>query len=152
MFSGSNDKTIRVWDARTAEHKYTMSDHDGWIRKLLVHDRRLYSCSYDSTCKIFEIATLTCVRTIKLPTRPESCCVWNEFFFVGTDDARMFAYHAAGPHDEKPVAIIKEHKLAVLSLAANDDLVFSGGYDSKVNVYGEQAPDEDIDEGEEGGK
>ena len=57
----SQDKTIRVWDAKTLESKYVIDEHDGWIRHLSVFEKQLYSCSYDSSLKV--------------------SCIWM-FFFV----------------------------------------------------------------------
>ena len=35
--------------------KYVLREHEGWIRSLLVHKKRLYSCSYDKTIKVKSI-------------------------------------------------------------------------------------------------
>jgi WD40 repeat protein len=45
------------------------------------------------------------------------------------------------------VQILKEHSTAVLALAANDDLVFSGSFDNTIKVWGQQIT-RDADEDE----
>jgi WD40 repeat protein len=134
VFSGANDKQIRVWDASSLECKYVISDHDGWIRSLVIHDKLLYSCAYDAQVKVWDLTTLTCVRTFKNPQRIESGCIWQDYLFAGTDDARMWVYPLAGTDS---VATLKEHKVAVLALAASPDLVFSGAYDGSIKVWGQ---------------
>jgi WD40 repeat protein len=134
VFSGANDKQIRVWDASSLECKYVISDHDGWIRSLVIHDKLLYSCAYDAQVKVWDLTTLTCVRTFKNPQRIESGCIWQDYLFAGTDDARMWVYPLAGTDS---VATLKEHKVAVVALAASPDLVFSGSYDGAIKVWGQ---------------
>jgi hypothetical protein len=133
LFSGSNDKSIRVWDARSLECKYTMNDHDGWITSLFIHDKLLYSCSVDSLIKVWDLTTLSCVRTLKNTQRLECGTVWQDHVFAGTEDARIWAYPLGGTES---VATLKEHKLAVLALAASPDLIFSGSYDGTIKVWG----------------
>lgn len=134
VFSGANDKQIRVWDASSLECKYVISDHDGWIRSLVIHDKLLYSCAYDEQVKVFDLTTLSCVKTFKNPQRIESGCIWQDYLFAGTDDARMWVYPLTGTES---VATLKEHKLAVLAMAASPDLVFSGSYDGSIKVWGQ---------------
>ena len=90
--------------------------------------------------KVWDIATLTCERTLKLPQRAESVCVWNDFVFVGADDARIWAFPDG---DDKSVAVLKEHKLAVLAMAANDDLVFSGSFSGAIKIFGQTREESD---------
>lgn len=134
LFSGANDKSIRVWDARSLECKYTINDHDGWVTSLFIHDKLLYSCAYDSLIKVWDLTTLTCVRTIKNAQRVESATVWQDHVFAGTEDARIWVYPLGSVES---VATLKEHKLAVLALAASPDLLFSGSYDGTIKVWGQ---------------
>jgi len=145
VFTGGNDKTIRVWDAKTLESKYVIDEHDGWIRHLSVFEKQLYSCSYDSSLKVWDLSSLACELTVPCPQRIESCCVWNDLLFVGCEDARMRVFNA---ESGESVQILKEHKTAVLALTANADLVFSGSFDNTIKVWGQKVKDENEDEEE----
>ena len=110
-----------------------INDHTGWLRKLVIHNKRLYSCSYDTTVRVWNLTSLSCEQTLQSPQRVESCCVWQDFVFVGSDDARMRVY-VDGEADN--AVILKEHTLAVLAMIANDDIVVSGSYDGTLKVWG----------------
>jgi WD40 repeat protein len=46
LFSGSDDKTIRVWNTETYEIIATLrayTDWDGWVYSLTIHKNKLYS-------------------------------------------------------------------------------------------------------------
>lgn len=117
-----------------------MNDHDGWIRCLSIADKQLYSCSYDNSVKVWDLSLLACVATLSGAQRAESSCVWQKFVFVGYEDGRMRVY----PRDESEAMLnLKEHKSAVLALAANKDLVFSGSFDNTINVWGQQLEEDD---------
>jgi hypothetical protein len=51
MFSGSLDKTIKVWDANTLEQVTTLIGHTKAVRTLLTAERKLFSGSYDKTVR-----------------------------------------------------------------------------------------------------
>lgn len=46
-------------------------DDDDKIRHLFVHNKMLYSSSYDKTIRVWDIQTLNCTRTLTSPQRPE---------------------------------------------------------------------------------
>ncbi|KAF0933273.1 hypothetical protein E2562_017062 [Oryza meyeriana var. granulata] len=53
LYSGSMDKTIRVWDLATLQCIQTLSDHSGVVMSVLCWDQFLLSCSLDQTIKVW---------------------------------------------------------------------------------------------------
>jgi len=132
-FSGSNDKTVRVWDLQDFTCKYVLDEHTGWIRALTIVDKALYSAAYDSSIKVWSLESLECEKTITGGGKVESLCVWNDYLFAGADDARVKVFAV----DDHSLALqFKEQKLAVLAIACSDSLIAFGSHDRTVRVYG----------------
>ncbi|KAG8071851.1 hypothetical protein GUJ93_ZPchr0006g40596 [Zizania palustris] len=53
LYSGSMDKTIRVWDLATLQCIQTLSEHTGVVMSVLCWDQFLLSCSLDQTIKVW---------------------------------------------------------------------------------------------------
>ena len=57
VVSGSNDKTLRVWDLANGRTKITLQGHSNWITAVTVtsDDRHVISSSWDSTVRVWEL-------------------------------------------------------------------------------------------------
>ena len=56
LFSGSSDKTIRVWDADTHAHVATLQGHTDGVRCLTIYNKnKLFSCSDDRTIRVWDL-------------------------------------------------------------------------------------------------
>ena len=65
IFSALNDKTIIVLNGDTGMKIGVMKGHDGQAISLAqVNSTTIASCSYDGTIKLWDTATLACIRTI----------------------------------------------------------------------------------------
>jgi WD40 repeat protein/serine/threonine protein kinase len=65
VLSGSNDSTIRVWDAATGRCVRTLTGHDRTVNCVvgdLYNGREVLSGSYDCTLRLWEIDTGLCIR------------------------------------------------------------------------------------------
>jgi platelet-activating factor acetylhydrolase IB subunit alpha len=65
--SGSEDTTIRIWDAETGQYERTLKGHTGPITNLAFDTKGLLlaSCSNDMSAKIWDMNSYTCTRTLK---------------------------------------------------------------------------------------
>ena len=63
LYSGSSDKTIKVWDTKTLSLVSSFVAHDDPICSLTTHENRLYSGSLRSI-KVL----LTYIITLRIPT------------------------------------------------------------------------------------
>ncbi|KAG0630698.1 hypothetical protein M758_1G197900 [Ceratodon purpureus] len=57
LYSGSMDKTIRVWEIASVQCVQTLEGHTGVVMDLLCWDSFLLSCSLDGTVKIWTLNT-----------------------------------------------------------------------------------------------
>jgi len=65
--SGSNDKTLRVWDVETGECLRTLEGHTDWVNSVSVTPdaRRAVSGSNDKTLRVWDVETGECLRTLE---------------------------------------------------------------------------------------
>jgi WD40 repeat protein len=66
IISGSQDKTIKVWDAHTGDLLKTISDHNGGVNDVEFNpaNNQFASCSADSTIKIWDAQTFELIKTL----------------------------------------------------------------------------------------
>ena len=62
LFSGSWDKTIRVWDLNTLECIKELEGHTEAVLALAVGNGQLVSGSYDTTVRFWDLRDFRCVR------------------------------------------------------------------------------------------
>ncbi|KAI8923832.1 quinon protein alcohol dehydrogenase-like superfamily [Entophlyctis helioformis] len=55
VISGSNDRSIRVWDAHTGESRLTLLAHTDLVRTLCFDTQHLVSGSYDQSIKVWDM-------------------------------------------------------------------------------------------------
>ncbi|XP_043567140.1 E3 ubiquitin-protein ligase TRAF7 isoform X3 [Chiloscyllium punctatum] len=71
LFSGSSDKTIKVWDTCTTyKCQKTLEGHDGIVLALCIQGNKLYSGSADCTIIVWDIPALQKVNTIRAHDNP----------------------------------------------------------------------------------
>ncbi|TVU21452.1 hypothetical protein EJB05_31085, partial [Eragrostis curvula] len=56
LFSGSLDKTIKVWDLTTLQCVQTLCEHKAAVTSVLCWDQKLLSCSLDKTVKVWTLS------------------------------------------------------------------------------------------------
>uniref|UniRef100_K7FBP0 TNF receptor associated factor 7 n=1 Tax=Pelodiscus sinensis TaxID=13735 RepID=K7FBP0_PELSI len=71
LFSGSSDKTIKVWDTCTTyKCQKTLEGHDGIVLALCIQGNKLYSGSADCTIIVWDIQTLQKVNMMRAHDNP----------------------------------------------------------------------------------
>jgi F-box/WD-40 domain protein 7 len=66
LFSGSFDKTIRIWDTRKGVCEAEFAEHMGFILCLIMgHNGNLISSSSDKSIKVWDVRGLRCLGTLK---------------------------------------------------------------------------------------
>jgi WD40 repeat protein len=76
LASGSDDKTIRLWDLAAGVETARLEGHSGLVQALcLLPDGRLASGSYDNTIRLWDLAAG--VETARLEAdAPINCLIW----------------------------------------------------------------------------
>ncbi|WWD22567.1 hypothetical protein CI109_107060 [Kwoniella shandongensis] len=88
LFTGSWDKTIRIWDAESGELLHTLEGHTDFVKSLTVLPTSpplLLSTSSDRTCRLWDLSSLSTptttaprsVQTLKDHTRPVECATYK---------------------------------------------------------------------------
>jgi WD40 repeat protein len=65
--SGSSDKTVRIWDAKTGVHLATLKGHSSWVYSVAFSPdgSRIASGSDDQTVRIWDAKTGVHLTTLK---------------------------------------------------------------------------------------
>jgi WD40 repeat protein len=66
--SGSEDKTVKIWNASSGEHLHTLKGHSDSVRSVaLSHDStRLASGSGENTVQVWDASSSQCLRTLEV--------------------------------------------------------------------------------------
>ena len=73
--SGSDDKTLKVWDLATKKCLATLQGHSNTVTSVAVSPtgRRVVSASRDKTLKVWDVATGKCVATLNGHSKDVRC-------------------------------------------------------------------------------
>ncbi|WWC85896.1 uncharacterized protein L201_000763 [Kwoniella dendrophila CBS 6074] len=127
LFTGSWDKTIKIWNADSGELIHTLESHVDFIKSLLVLPLSppiLLSTSSDRTIKLWDLSSLTsssassssfqprCIQTMKEHTRPVECSIYKlEIDINGKPTGGITIYTGASLGTIKKWGIIDSKKL-----------------------------------------
>ena len=92
LASGGADRTIRVWSPVNGECVKVITDHVDWVRGFAVsRDGAMFaSCSNDKTLKIFDVPSLTCIRTIPCANYVQRACFFgSDMIVIGVLQSQM---------------------------------------------------------------
>ena len=72
VVSGSNDKTVRLWDAATGTALQTLEGHTDWVRSVAfsANGAQVVSGSDDNTVRLWDTATGTVLQILEGHTNP----------------------------------------------------------------------------------
>ena len=68
VVSGSDDQTIKIWNASSGDCLQTLAGHNDWVRSVAFsHDSKLVvSGSFDQTIKIWNASSGDCLQTLQV--------------------------------------------------------------------------------------
>ncbi|KAK3364018.1 hypothetical protein B0T25DRAFT_587633 [Lasiosphaeria hispida] len=137
--SGSHDRTIRIWDARSGKEVQKLEGHSNLVQSVAFSPdgSRIASGSYDNTIRIWD------ARSGKEVQKLEGHSSWVQSVAFSPDGSRI----ASGSHDNtiriwdarsgKEVQKLKGHSDSVLSVAFSPDgsRIASGSHDSTICIW-----------------
>jgi COMPASS component SWD3 len=77
LATASDDKTVRVWDALTAEALVEFKGHDNFVFCVDQHHAMVVSGSFDETVKLWDIRSGDCVSTLPAHSDPVTAVSFN---------------------------------------------------------------------------
>jgi WD40 repeat protein len=89
IFSASGDKTIIAWNSETGEKIGVMEGHGRWVGSLArLNSTTIASGAWDGTIMLWDMTTLTCIKTISngRPMRSVVATPDGQFLISGSDD------------------------------------------------------------------
>ncbi len=133
LFSGSEDRTIKIWDPKTGQCTATLTGHRDAISSLAVFDGKLFSGSWDHTIKVWDLETGHCTATLTGNGRAVySLVIFDGKLFSGCYDNTIKVWDLK---TNKCTATLIGHRAAVCSLAIFDGELFSGSSDATIKVW-----------------
>ncbi|XP_065826001.1 E3 ubiquitin-protein ligase TRAF7-like isoform X2 [Oscarella lobularis] len=126
LFSGSSDKTIKVWDTHT-NYKClkTLEGHNGIVLALCIHGNRLYSGSADNSIRIWDIDSLECINVIQAHENPVCALATSaNLLFSGS----LKTIKVWDMHRHQMVRELPGQNHWVRALVATQNYLYSGSY------------------------
>ena len=146
LFSGSFDKTIRVWDATTHAHLTTLEGHTAAVSALTVSDSQVFSSGGDTIC-VWDVSTHRHLITLEGQIPAHSLAVCDKKLFHGSCEGSIDVLDLGSSN----VLASLEHEYwdGVVSLVISGSKLFTAGgilgwqavrKKLRINGTGMQAP------------
>ncbi|KAL1921027.1 uncharacterized protein VTP21DRAFT_11662 [Calcarisporiella thermophila] len=132
LFTGSWDKTIRVWNAETQECISILQGHADFVKSLLVIPTLgLFSGSSDATIRCWNLSTYRCERVLKGHTRSiESMAVDPDGqLFSASSDRHIRRWDAATGEER---SVLQGHDTSVYWVHLEGEDLWSASADKRV--------------------
>jgi COMPASS component SWD3 len=77
LATASDDKTVRLWDAITAETLVELRGHDNFVFAVDQHVHMIATGSFDETVKLWDIRAAQCIATLPAHSDPVTAVSFN---------------------------------------------------------------------------
>ncbi|XP_019100641.1 PREDICTED: zinc finger CCCH domain-containing protein 59-like [Camelina sativa] len=140
LYSGSVDKTIKVWDLDTLQCVMTLRQHSNTVTSLLCWDQYLLSSSLDGTIKVWgssESPNLKVIHTRSQEQSVHALCGLHDaearpIIFCSYQNGTVGIYDL--PSFEERGKMFSTHTMGTLTIGP-EGLLFSGDMGGKVRVW-----------------
>ncbi|KAG7544063.1 WD40 repeat [Arabidopsis thaliana x Arabidopsis arenosa] len=140
LYSGSVDKTIKVWDLNTLQCIMTLKQHTGTVTSLLCWDKCLISSSLDGTIKVWacsENGSLKVVQTRKQEQSVHALCGMHDseakpIIFCSYQNGTVGIFDL--PSFEERGKMFSTHTVGTLTIGP-EGLLFSGDKSGSLRVW-----------------
>lgn len=135
--TGSQDKTVKLWNSTDLSLKGTLQGHKRgiWDCQFSLHDRVLATCSGDKTVKLWSLGDFSCVRTFQ----GHSAGALRVRFLSG--GLQLMSCDAEGLirlwniRSNECVFTMDAHDDRIWALDLEDGMLVTGGADSRLKMF-----------------
>eukprot|EP00698_Gefionella_okellyi_P017784 TRINITY_DN5252_c0_g1_i1.p1 TRINITY_DN5252_c0_g1~~TRINITY_DN5252_c0_g1_i1.p1 ORF type:complete len:576 (-),score=133.82 TRINITY_DN5252_c0_g1_i1:273-1862(-) len=135
LYTGSYDKTIKIWDLADYQCKHTLTGHSAHVKALHIRDgdTTLFSGSGDFTVRMWDLSSLSCLKTLQAHTAAVLCLAsTNNTVFSGSQDLKIKVWDVESCVE---LASLEQHEAGVQSLVIADGLLFSAADDKEIRAW-----------------
>jgi serine/threonine protein kinase len=139
LVSGSNDKTINIWNLANGKLIRTLTGHSGWVRSVAISadGQTLVSGSYDKKINIWNLANGNLIRTLAGHFRgvlSVAISADGQTLVSGSHDKTINIWNLANGN---LIHTLAEHSLGVNSVAMSPDgqTLVSGSADNTIKIW-----------------
>ncbi|MBT7256021.1 MAG: protein kinase, partial [Planctomycetaceae bacterium] len=139
IVSGSNDKTIKIWDAETGQETLTLKGHTSIVKSVSFSPggKRIVSGSYDKTIKIWDAETGQETLTLKGHTSVVNSVSFSpdgKRIVSGSGDRTIKIWDAETGQE---TLTLKGHRIDVNSVSFSPDgnRIVSGSFDNTIKIW-----------------
>jgi len=137
IVSGSNDKTIKIWDAATGTELMTLRGYDGiWPGAFDPDVKRIVSNGGDNTVKVWDVATGTELMTLRGHKEEVSSVAFSpdgRRFVSGSSDKTIKIWDAAT--STELMTLHDDNWVEDASFSPDGKRIISGGGDNTIKVW-----------------
>lgn len=133
LYSGSWDKTIKVWDLITHKLLTSFTGHTYGVNALITCKDKLYSGSWDNTIKVWSLPSGKLEHTLTGHRYGvDSLVAYEGFLYSGSWDNTIKVWDLQYHHF---VCTLRSHDECVYALAAGEGKLFSGSWDKTIKIW-----------------
>ncbi|KAG2387371.1 hypothetical protein C9374_001703 [Naegleria lovaniensis] len=137
--TGSNDRTIKIWDLASGELKLTLPGHTSTVRDLVVSDRSpyLFSVGEDKSVRCWDLETNKCIRQYRGHLSGVYCCALHPSLDLLATGARDSSCRIWDIRTKKEVFLLTGHESTVASVLSqeHEPQVITGSMDSTIRLW-----------------
>jgi len=133
IVSGSDDNTLKVWNAATGTCSATLSGHTGGVWCLEMNDELIVSGSTDRTLRVWHAASGECRNVFYGHSSTVRCMAMHDDYVVsGSRDNTLRLWNI---QSGECVGVLLGHLAAVRCVCFDGTKIVSGSYDNTVKIW-----------------
>jgi hypothetical protein len=143
LYSAAGDRSIIGWNISDDSNPIISPkisfpiEHTDSVNSLLVHQDRLFSASHDSDIRVWDLATATCLATLKAHQGWVFQLVKHKNrMFSSSRDHTIAVWELSDQEiPTSPIMVMQGWKCCIYSMLVYDGFLFGGAYDHTIKVW-----------------